>query len=109
MIQTKTIVVAVIAIAIGTLGITTTTMSSATASNGAHTDCLSRGLIPGCSPGQHFDANKPGGADILGNPHLPQIDGASTGDPHSSSVCSPATGNPHAGPIPAPPGSHFGC
>jgi hypothetical protein len=56
MIQTKTIVVIVIAIAIGTLGITTTTMSSATASNGAHTDCLSRGLIPGCSPGQHFDA-----------------------------------------------------
>jgi len=111
MIPPKTILVVVIAIAIGTVGITTTIMSSATAHpNGAHTTCLSRGLIPGCSPGQHFDPNNPGGANILGKPHLPQIGGASTGDPHSSSVCNPETGNPHASPtITPPPGSGFGC
>jgi hypothetical protein len=117
LIRTKTIVVVVIAIAIGTIGIATTIMSSATAQstnppNGgtSPSDCLSRGLIPGCLPGQHINSNTPGGANILGNPHLPQIGGASTGDPHSSSVCNPETGNPHAEPtIHPPPGSHFGC
>jgi len=113
MIRTKTIVVVVIAI--GTIELTTTIMSSAVAQsishpNGAHTDCLSRGLIPGCSPGQHININTPGGTNILGKPHLPQIGGASTGDPHSSSVCNPETGNPHADPtITPPPGSNFGC
>ena len=116
MIQTKTIAVVVMAIAIGTIGITTTIMSSATAQstnppNGGSSpiDCNSRGLIAGCSPGQHINSNDPGGANILGSPFLPQTGGATqgSGDPHGSNVCSPPTGDPHASPT-FSPGVHVG-
>lgn len=121
MIQTKTIAVVVMAIAIGTIGIMTTIMSSATAQstnppNGGSSpaDCKARGLIAGCSPGQHINSNTPGGQGILGDPHLPQTGGTSTGDPHGSNVCSnPAPGSPHADPSKpggvSPGGIPFNC
>jgi hypothetical protein len=52
----------------------------------------------GCtSPGQHVNTQGNLGNTVVGNPHYPQIGGATTGDPHGATgICNSNTGNPHA-------------